>query len=258
MKSKHSHLSFSVKRSPSPKKHWITNGPGGVKDPVLVFRTIALSAHLKENDQDTDSVASSSSAYSKEASDKTGKVLTPLPKNINAQRKTSNTSTTSTSTNCTTTDDDDDDDDDTETSQDEGQISDSQSKKRHLETSSSNDSSNDSEDDSENSGDSSEGSDDEEGEGTKKKDKKKNKKNKDDDKENQLIPRSEMPAAKLNITFKFLSSETRLLRKILIAHGFSESPSDSSDFNILWTGIHLKPDILRSLQPYQKVNHFPR
>ncbi|XP_011496617.1 PREDICTED: tubulin polyglutamylase TTLL5 [Ceratosolen solmsi marchali] len=31
-----------------------------------------------------------------------------------------------------------------------------------------------------------------------------------------------------------------------------------STFNILWMGNHPKPDILRSLLPYQKVNHFPR
>lgn len=30
------------------------------------------------------------------------------------------------------------------------------------------------------------------------------------------------------------------------------------DFNILWMGNHPKPDILRNLMPYQKVNHFPR
>lgn len=26
----------------------------------------------------------------------------------------------------------------------------------------------------------------------------------------------------------------------------------------MWTGSHLKPYILRSLQDFQKVNHFPR
>ncbi|KAG8235258.1 hypothetical protein J437_LFUL014258, partial [Ladona fulva] len=30
------------------------------------------------------------------------------------------------------------------------------------------------------------------------------------------------------------------------------------DFNILWTGAHPKPHLLRTLAPYQRVNHFPR
>lgn len=33
---------------------------------------------------------------------------------------------------------------------------------------------------------------------------------------------------------------------------------NSSDFNIIWTGGHLKPFTLRSLTEFQKVNHFPR
>lgn len=33
---------------------------------------------------------------------------------------------------------------------------------------------------------------------------------------------------------------------------------NETDFNILWMGNHPKPDILRNLMPYQKVNHFPR
>lgn len=33
---------------------------------------------------------------------------------------------------------------------------------------------------------------------------------------------------------------------------------NSNDFNLMWTGSHLKPYILRSLQDFQKVNHFPR
>lgn len=33
---------------------------------------------------------------------------------------------------------------------------------------------------------------------------------------------------------------------------------NSVDFNLMWTGSHLKPYVLRSLQDFQKVNHFPR
>jgi hypothetical protein len=74
----------------------------------------------------------------------------------------------------------------------------------------------------------------------------------------QPIDKEEMPAAIFNITFKFLNTETRLLRKILLGHGLSEACHDANDFNILWTGNQLKPDMLRSLSSYQRINHFPR
>lgn len=67
---------------------------------------------------------------------------------------------------------------------------------------------------------------------------------KDENKENiipQPLDKDEMPAAIFNISFKFLNTETRLLRKILIAHGLKEVPHDATDFNILWTGNVLKP-----------------
>lgn len=67
----------------------------------------------------------------------------------------------------------------------------------------------------------------------------------------------EMPATLLNITFKFTNTETKLLKRILSSHGLREA-KDNQNFNLLWTGLHMKPDILRSLLPYQRVNHFPR
>lgn len=70
--------------------------------------------------------------------------------------------------------------------------------------------------------------------------------------------RDEMPAAIFNVTFKFLNTETRLLRKILLGHGMQEAAHDATDFNLLWTGNVLKPDMLRSLSSYQRINHFPR
>ncbi|KDR20933.1 Tubulin polyglutamylase TTLL5, partial [Zootermopsis nevadensis] len=30
------------------------------------------------------------------------------------------------------------------------------------------------------------------------------------------------------------------------------------DFNLLWTGVHPKPHLLKAMAPYQRVNHFPR
>lgn len=67
---------------------------------------------------------------------------------------------------------------------------------------------------------------------------------------------SELPASKLKITYKFHNSETKLLKRIFSQHGLKES--GEQNFSILWTGVHMKPDILRNLTPYQRVNHFPR
>ncbi|KAH8417113.1 hypothetical protein KR222_003669, partial [Zaprionus bogoriensis] len=66
-----------------------------------------------------------------------------------------------------------------------------------------------------------------------------------------------MPAHKLQITYKFIQTETKLLRKIFNVHGLTEVTGDS-DFNLLWTGVHMKLDTLRNLALYQRVNHFPR
>lgn len=67
----------------------------------------------------------------------------------------------------------------------------------------------------------------------------------------------EMPAAVLKMTYRFTNTETKLLKRILSSHGLKEA-KEYQKFNLLWTGVHLKPDILRSLLPYQRVNHFPR
>ncbi|KAF7670248.1 hypothetical protein LDENG_00043360 [Lucifuga dentata] len=61
-----------------------------------------------------------------------------------------------------------------------------------------------------------------------------------------------------SMAFKILRTESRLVRGILTNHGFHEVHPNSNDFNLLWTGSHLKPYLLRSLQGFQKVNHFPR
>ncbi|XP_065371065.1 tubulin polyglutamylase TTLL5 isoform X3 [Calliphora vicina] len=70
-------------------------------------------------------------------------------------------------------------------------------------------------------------------------------------------PAAGMPAIDLKLTYKFIQTETKLLRKIFARHGLTEA-DESENFSILWTGIHMKPDILRNLAPYQRVNHFPR
>ncbi|XP_026790166.3 tubulin polyglutamylase TTLL5 isoform X1 [Pangasianodon hypophthalmus] len=61
-----------------------------------------------------------------------------------------------------------------------------------------------------------------------------------------------------NLAFKIVRTESRLVRSILVNHGFHEVHPNSNDFNLMWTGSHLKTYLLRSLQDFQKVNHFPR
>ncbi|CAF1166830.1 unnamed protein product [Rotaria sordida] len=60
------------------------------------------------------------------------------------------------------------------------------------------------------------------------------------------------------LTFKFVKNETKLIRNILEGHGLREVHPSSSEFNIMWTGGGMKPFTLRSLNPFQRVNHFPR
>lgn len=66
-----------------------------------------------------------------------------------------------------------------------------------------------------------------------------------------------MPAHQLHVTYKFIQTETKLLRKILNVHGLIEVEGES-EFNLLWSGVHMKLDTLRNLALYQRVNHFPR
>ncbi|CAH2044656.1 unnamed protein product, partial [Iphiclides podalirius] len=73
-----------------------------------------------------------------------------------------------------------------------------------------------------------------------------------------VLESSHMPARILKITYKLVNTETKLLHRLLQAHGLQEATGDSKDFNLMWAGLHPKPDLLRSLSPYQRVNHFPR
>ncbi|KAM0727849.1 Tubulin polyglutamylase TTLL5 [Formica fusca] len=60
------------------------------------------------------------------------------------------------------------------------------------------------------------------------------------------------------MAYKIFQTDTKLINLLLQSHGFVEVPMHEMDFNILWMGNHPKPDVLRNLMPYQKVNHFPR
>ncbi|XP_034941012.1 tubulin polyglutamylase TTLL5 [Chelonus insularis] len=66
------------------------------------------------------------------------------------------------------------------------------------------------------------------------------------------------PAKQLHMTYKIIQADTKLISLLLHSHGLTEVSINDTDFNILWMGSHPKPDILRNLAPFQKVNHFPR
>ncbi|XP_011640702.1 tubulin polyglutamylase TTLL5 isoform X2 [Pogonomyrmex barbatus] len=71
-------------------------------------------------------------------------------------------------------------------------------------------------------------------------------------------PPEDPPAKQLHMTYKIFQTDTKLINLLLQSHGLVEVPMNETDFNVLWTGTHPKPDILRNLMPYQKINHFPR
>ncbi|XP_048340915.1 tubulin polyglutamylase TTLL5 isoform X3 [Sphaerodactylus townsendi] len=60
------------------------------------------------------------------------------------------------------------------------------------------------------------------------------------------------------LSYKIVRTDSRLVRSLLTAHGFREVHPSSTEYNLMWTGSHLKPYVLRTLSDIQKVNHFPR
>ncbi|XP_071962334.1 tubulin polyglutamylase TTLL5-like isoform X2 [Antedon mediterranea] len=63
---------------------------------------------------------------------------------------------------------------------------------------------------------------------------------------------------KFHLAYKMVKTECKVIRQVLHKHGFHEVHPNSSDFNLMWIGSHVKPYTLRSLTEFQKVNHFPR
>ncbi|KAM4013858.1 tubulin polyglutamylase TTLL5 isoform 2-T2 [Anomaloglossus baeobatrachus] len=61
-----------------------------------------------------------------------------------------------------------------------------------------------------------------------------------------------------HLAYKMVRTDSRLVRSILSAHGFQEVNANSNEFNLMWTGSHIKPHVMRCLAGFQKVNHFPR
>ncbi|BFZ11597.1 hypothetical protein BsWGS_14638 [Bradybaena similaris] len=65
-------------------------------------------------------------------------------------------------------------------------------------------------------------------------------------------------AEQYSLTFKFASTDCKIVRNILSSHGFIEAKPGSTEFNLLWSNAHLKPSTLRLMAEFQKINHFPR
>lgn len=63
---------------------------------------------------------------------------------------------------------------------------------------------------------------------------------------------------KFHMRFKMIKSNQTLVRTILHSYGFEQCSSRNPNCNLVWTASHLKPHVLRSLTPWQRVNHFPR
>ncbi|VDK74356.1 unnamed protein product [Litomosoides sigmodontis] len=63
---------------------------------------------------------------------------------------------------------------------------------------------------------------------------------------------------KYHLRFKMIKCNQALVKTILHSYGFQQCSSKNSNCNVIWTGSHLKPHVLRAMAPWQRVNHFPR
>ncbi|CAG9539461.1 unnamed protein product [Cercopithifilaria johnstoni] len=63
---------------------------------------------------------------------------------------------------------------------------------------------------------------------------------------------------KYHLRFKMIKCNQALVKTILHSYGFEQCSSKNSNCNIIWTGSHLKPHVLRTMASWQRVNHFPR
>lgn len=220
--------------------HWVTGGTLGSKDAVLVFRTSVLAAaaapsHAFELETYSDSGTPSTSSSSTKLSSKTSNenlAIAPLPASASTHR----------------------------INNENFNFVEKKSKKRYLESSSSSASTSSSSSLSSNNSivETPEITDIADPATAAKKVEDEKQENKENIVAEPPIDKAEMPAALFNITYKFISTETRLLRKILNGHGMNEVTHDSTDYNLLWTGNQLKPDLLKNLSPFQRINHFPR
>ena len=58
-----------------------------------------------------------------------------------------------------------------------------------------------------------------------------------------------------DLLYKIFRGETKLVRSVLEANGFSYT--ESHEWNILWSNGNCKSYLYEGLNEYQKINHFP-
>ncbi|KHJ85981.1 Tubulin-tyrosine ligase family protein, partial [Oesophagostomum dentatum] len=61
-----------------------------------------------------------------------------------------------------------------------------------------------------------------------------------------------------NLAFKMINSDTKLVKTVLHSHGFTQCSRKNPSFNILWCGSSVRATHMRSIQPWQRINQFPR
>ena len=71
-------------------------------------------------------------------------------------------------------------------------------------------------------------------------------------------PPATSPGSKFRLSFKTVNADAKLVSQICHAHGFHEVHASNGDYNLMWTGVHPKPQAFKAMLPHQRVNHFPR
>ncbi|KAK5964784.1 hypothetical protein GCK32_000462 [Trichostrongylus colubriformis] len=61
-----------------------------------------------------------------------------------------------------------------------------------------------------------------------------------------------------NLAFKMINSDTKLVKTVLHSHGFTQCSRKNPSFNILWCGSAMRATQMRNIQPWQRLNQFPR
>lgn len=55
-----------------------------------------------------------------------------------------------------------------------------------------------------------------------------------------------------------IKSDSRLVKSVLYAYGFIQCSRKNPNINLIWSNTHMPGHVLRSLLPWQRLNHFPR
>ncbi|MFH4983988.1 hypothetical protein AB6A40_010697 [Gnathostoma spinigerum] len=63
---------------------------------------------------------------------------------------------------------------------------------------------------------------------------------------------------KYNMRFKLVNCNRHLLKTVLHSFGFEQCSPSNPFCNLIWVGGSVRSHVLRSLQPWQRINHFPR